>query len=271
MALEVCVLGSGSRGNCTYVSSGETSILIDAGLSCRQIARRLEQIGVGMDRLAAVCLSHEHADHITGLATLHKRYGLPLFANRGTVEALIYSDRFADLRWNVFSTGATFHIGDLAVHPFSLPHDAYEPVGFRISCEGTSVTVATDVGMPTTLLREHLRQSSLVVIESNHDEQLLRDSSRPPSLIQRILGRQGHLSNEAAGALLAEVAHPGLSCVFLAHLSEECNRPELAVASVRHALEKAGHAHVEVHCTFPDRPSVRRSVSTCLTALPERQ
>jgi len=233
--------------------------------------QRLDQIDVNMDCISAVCLSHEHADHITGLATLHKRYGLPLFANRGTVEALTYSGRFAELHWNVFCTGSTFQIGDLAIHPFSLPHDAYEPIGFHISCRGASVTVATDVGMPTTLLRAHLKQSSLVVIESNHDEQLLRESPRPPSLVQRILGRQGHLSNRAVGALLAEVAHPALRSVFLAHLSEECNRPDLAVDTVRRALEQAGHRHVEVHCTFPDRPSVRRKVAAPRSASPRRQ
>jgi len=256
MALRICVLGSSSGGNCTYVATEQTAVLIDAGLSYRQISLRLEQIGARLPHVQAVCLSHEHTDHVAALTVLQKRHHLPVYANRGTVEALRSSPRFSSLQWNIFSTGAPFRIGDLLIHPFAVPHDAYEPVAFRIEAAGAVATIATDVGMPTNLLREQIRGSHLLIIETNHDEHLLRNSSRPPSLIQRILGRQGHLSNETVAALLAETAHPDLQWVLLAHLSEECNRPEIALRTVRRALERAGHGNVQIHCTFPDRPSV---------------
>lgn len=256
MPLRVCVLGSSSSGNCTYVATEKTAILIDAGLSGRQIASRLEQIGVTLEQINAVCLSHEHNDHTAALSLLQRRWYLPLYANRGTVEALSEGKRFRGLKWNIFTTGSSFRVGDMVIHPFAVPHDAYEPVGFRATGpDGTSATIVTDVGIATGLLRDQIRHSNLLVIESNHDEHLLKNSSRPPSLIQRILGRQGHLSNEAVGRLLAESAHPSLQWVLLAHLSEECNRPALAAEVVQRALELAGFGQVRVECCYPDRPS----------------
>lgn len=255
MAMKVCVLASGSSGNCTYVAGDHAAILLDAGLSAREVGRRLEQVGARLDQIHAVCISHEHADHTAGIRVLHKRYGIPVFANSGTVQALQRDERAAGVNWQVFSTGSAFSVGDLSVEPFSVPHDAMDPVGFVIGCGATRVGVVTDVGMATTLLRERLSRCRVVVMESNHDERMLENSKRPWYLKQRIKGRQGHLSNARAAEVMAEVAGSDLQHVFLAHISEECNRHELALRAAEDKLRHAGCPHVKVSLTYPDRIS----------------
>lgn len=255
MSLKVCILGSGSSGNCTFIASDSTALLIDAGLSARAIEQRLAGIGRAISEIRGICVSHEHSDHTQGLRVLHQRAGIPLYANGGTIDALARNPDFAGLRWQVFTTGSAFHVGDLTVEPFAVPHDAYEPVGFVVECGDTRVGVVTDMGMCTTLIRERLRRCHAVVVESNHDEQMLQDADRPWHLKQRIRGRQGHLSNQGAAMLLTEIAGPQLRHVFLAHLSEDCNRPELARQTAHDVLLKGGHAHVSVNLTYPDRPT----------------
>lgn len=253
--MRVCVLGSGSSGNCTYVSSGRTSILIDAGLSGRATRQRLEAIGVPLESISAVCVTHEHSDHTLGLAVLHNGGNIRLYANQGTVSGFEGREGAGKLVWNVFSTGATFPVGDLSVSPFTVPHDAYDPVGFVISDGTMRVGVVTDMGMVTGLIRERLRACEVLVLESNHDEQMLKDAKRPWHLKQRIIGRQGHLSNRHAADLVSEIAGPHLKAVFLAHLSADCNVPELARKTVADALKAAGHSHVQVMLAQPDRVS----------------
>ncbi len=256
MSLRICILGSGSSGNCTYVASASTSILVDAGLSARTITQRLDSIGAKVGELSGICISHEHSDHTTGLRVLHQKQGLPLYANRGTADALARDPGLQGLPWTIFTTGSSFAVGDLIVEPFAVPHDAYEPVGFIIRCGESRVGVVTDMGTATTLVRERLRGCRALVVESNHDEQMLRDcAKRPWHLKQRILGRQGHLSNQGAAALLAEIASPRLDTVFLAHLSKDCNTPDLARQTTHETLSRAGHPHVKVSLTFPDRVS----------------
>lgn len=255
MPLRVCVLASGSSGNCVYVGSEQTQILIDAGLSCREIGNRLGSIGVALSDLQAVCLTHEHEDHRTSLGVLQRRMGMALYANGGTVEALTRNGKLQDAQWTVFTTGTAFEIGDLELEPFSVPHDSYDPVGFVLSCGDVRVGMVTDMGVVTGLIRQRLSGCRMAIIESNHDKQLLQDADRPWPLKQRIAGRQGHLSNEQAGALAAEIAGPTLQHVLLAHLSADCNRPELALKTVRRALDAEGHAHVNVALTYPDRIS----------------
>lgn len=255
MALKVCVLGSGSSGNCIFVGSERTSILIDAGLSFRETARRLVSVDVDPATVEAVCLTHEHDDHKSGLAVLHRRLGPALYANAGTIEGVERAEALRGLPWNVFTSGAPFRIGEFTMEPFTVPHDAYDPVGFVVRCGDVRVGIVTDMGMVTGVIRERLRHCQTVVIECNHDDGLLRDAKRPWSLKQRIAGRQGHLSNAAAGTLITEIAGRHLRSVFLAHLSSECNRPDLAAAAVRHALLGGGHDHVSVNLTYPDRPS----------------
>ena len=236
MTLRMCVLGSGSGGNCTYVATAQTAILVDAGLSAKETGRRLAAIGVAPESIAAVCVTHEHSDHTAGLAVLQRRGRLKLYANSGTIEGIELRDGRGALPWNIFATGVPFQIGDLIVEPFSVPHDAYDPVGFVIRAGAARVGIVTDMGMVTTLIRERLRNCQAIVIESNHDEHMLRDAERPWYLKQRIIGRQGHLSNEHAAELIAEIAGGDLGLVFLAHLSAQCNRPELALKVAMEAL-----------------------------------
>lgn len=255
MPLTICVLASSSDGNCTYVSSGETSILIDAGLGLRDVEGRLRSIGADPARLKAICLSHEHSDHVAGMGPFQRKYGTPVYANAGTAEGASGSERHEGVQWKIFTTGSAFSIGDLELEPFSVPHDACDPVGFIITSATDRIGIATDLGVSTTVVRERLKVCRALVLEANHDEYLLKQSKRPWNLKQRILSRQGHLSNEAAAELLAEVAGPHLERVFLAHLSEECNEPTLALRTVREAMEARGHRHVHICLTYPDRPS----------------
>jgi len=255
MGLKLCVLASGSSGNCIYVASETTHILVDAGLSCRETTRRLAQVGLESSRLQAICLTHEHADHCSGLPVLQRRLDLPLYANTGTIEAVEQDSRLGGLPWNVFATGSPFEIGDLRIEPFSVPHDSYDPVGFAVLSGCVRAGIVTDMGVATGAVRERLRECHLLVIESNHDEDLLKEAERPWSLKQRIMGRQGHLSNAQAGELIAEIAGPRLKTVFLAHLSSACNSPDLALDTVRRALEANGHDQIGVKLTYQDRAS----------------
>ena len=255
MSLTVCILASGSKGNSIYISSGSTAVLVDAGISLRAAVERLAAIGVDPASIQAICLSHEHVDHVRGVARFHQRYGAALFANGGTMEALQQDPRCRSLAWNIFSTGSPFHVGDLEIDSFSVPHDAYEPVGFVIRAGETCVGIATDLGTPTHLVRERLRSCRMIVLEANHDERLLMETPRPWTLKQRIRGRQGHLSNEHAASILEAIAGPALEAVFLAHLSEECNRRDLALKAVQASLDRTDNRHVNLGLTYPDRVS----------------
>lgn len=252
MALKLCVLASGSKGNCTFIGTERTRILIDAGLSARRTAERLALIGERIEQIDAICVSHEHSDHIAGIRILHKSHAIPVYANGGTLDGILRDRRCSGLACRRFTTGAPFSIGDFEIEPFSVPHDAYEPVGFVVRTGGRAVGLATDVGMVTNLLREKLRACHAVVIEANHDETLLQNADRPWSLKQRIRGRQGHLSNASAAGLIAEIAGEGLEHLFLAHLSSDCNSPHHARRTVEEALAGAGHRHVTVCLTGAD-------------------
>lgn len=250
--MRICVLGSGSTGNCTYVGSAEEGLLIDAGLSGRETERRLAQIGVAFSTIKAVCVSHEHSDHTCSLGILQRKYQLPVYGNRGTVDGLQSAKGLENLAWKIFGTGAAFTVGGFTIEPFSVPHDAYEPVGFVIRHGQIKTAIVTDVGMPSNLLREKLKDCAAIVLEANHDARLLTDSTRPWRLKQRIQGRQGHLSNEHAAQVLANVAGPSLQQVFLAHISADCNRPELAWRQVSDSLQQAGYGNVKISTTAAD-------------------
>ena len=255
MSLCVCVLASGSSGNCIYIGSERTGLLIDAGLSGRETQRRMALLGLDLSHIRAVCVSHEHGDHTAGLRVLNRRHGIPLFVNSATRDVLCRAEGSEDLPWNIFQSGSAFTVGDFVLEPFTVPHDAVDPVGFIIRSGGLSIGVATDVGMITERVVDALRGCQVLAIEANHDERLLEAADRPQQLKRRIKGRLGHLSNEHAAEMVGRVAGPHLQHVFLAHLSAECNRPELAMQPVVKTLRAAGHGHVRVSLTFPDRIS----------------
>jgi phosphoribosyl 1,2-cyclic phosphodiesterase len=255
MGLRLCVLASGSSGNCTYVASRTTAILIDAGISARAIAERLARIGVPLEDISAVCVTHEHGDHVGGLGTLHAGAGMPLYANRGTLRGLHQREGLSGVRSNVFRTGEPFSIGDLVINAFPVQHDTEEPVGFVITGRSAAIGVSTDLGEATATVQERLSACDAVVIESNHDEEMLMASGRPRWLKERIRGPDGHLSNAGAGDLLFQIAGPHLQRVFLAHLSTECNTPAKARRAAADSLRRSGHGHVPLSLTHPDRVS----------------
>jgi phosphoribosyl 1,2-cyclic phosphodiesterase len=257
-ALKVCVLGSGSKGNCTYIESPETRLLIDAGLSAREIVRRLHRIERSPEGLDAVLISHEHSDHIQGAGALARRFKLAVYANPGTWQrAQHVVGAIEDLR--LFPTGTSFALKDVAITPFSLPHDAEDPVAFRLSWRQRTIAIVTDLGYPSQLVRERLKGCHLLVLEANHDEAMLKAGPYPWALKQRIGGKSGHLSNHQSGQLLSEVVHGELEQVVLAHLSEINNLPELArltamevLGARRTRLSVASQREVSPWVVLPD-------------------
>ena len=255
--MEVCVLGSGSAGNCLYVAGNGTRLLVDAGLGLRETVARLAGLGVAPDAMTAVLFTHEHIDHCRGAAALRRRHKATFYANEGTIAGVELAAPRLQCGWQVFETGSPFVVGDLAVEPFSVPHDASDTVGFTIDDGRTRLGIATDLGTVTALVRRKLSGCDALIVETNHDVEMLKHSGRPWSVIQRILGRLGHLSNEDAAALLADVLGPRLKTVFLAHLSAACNTPVLAERAVREALHRACREDVRLISTSPDVPTLR--------------
>jgi phosphoribosyl 1,2-cyclic phosphodiesterase len=238
-SLRICILGSGSKGNCTYIESPEARVLIDAGLSAREIERRLRQIDRSPTALDGVLISHEHSDHIQGVGALARRYKLPVYANLATWQRAQHIVGMVDDR-REFWTGAPFVLKDLVVDPFSLPHDADDPVAFRLTWRRRSMAIVTDLGYPSQLVRERIRGCQLLVIEANHDDAMLRAGPYPWPLKQRIGGKSGHLSNLQSSQLLRDVLHDELEDVVLAHLSEINNHPDLARLTAQEMLGSRG-------------------------------
>ena len=248
------ILGSGSSGNCAFVETDETRILIDAGFSGRQIRQRLETIGRLPEGLHGILITHEHADHIQGLAGLAARLEIPVYCNRDTKEA-ITAEVKAPLQFRLFNTGDSFEVGDFSVNTFPVPHDAVDPTGFVVETNGACFGFLTDLGHATKLVIERVRRANVLVLETNHDLKLLQeDVRRPWSVKQRILSRHGHLSNDAAAEVAEQIVHSGLSRLYLGHLSKDCNRHELAHQAVAGRLKMIGATHVEILATHQDRP-----------------
>jgi len=226
MSLFFQVLASGSKGNATLISSRKTRLLLDAGLSGKELARRLAQTPVPAEQINGLVLSHEHSDHVRGAGVLSRRFDLPVYLSQGTLENLPSSvGKLAAHR--VFQPGSSFKIGDLNIHPFAISHDAGEPAGFVIEHEGFKLGVCTDLGVATLLVRSRLQGCHGLVLEANHDTELLLNGPYPPELKQRIRSRHGHLSNTDSHELLEALHHQDLRAVIFAHLSEVNNRPEL--------------------------------------------
>ncbi len=234
--MRFCVLGSGSGGNSTLVECGGTTLLIDAGFSGVEITRRLNKIGRRPEQLSAILVTHEHNDHVSGVGIMSRRCGLPVYANGATHEAA--SSRVRKLAaYREFTTGEGFAVGKLAIHPFAISHDTADPVGFTIS-DGSSVFgYCTDTGKVTQLMRHHLGRCHGLVLEANHDPQMLRDGPYPLPLKQRVGSGQGHLANPDTARLIRDLQGDRLAHVVLAHLSDTNNAPELAFRAVRNGLD----------------------------------
>ncbi len=231
--MEICVLASGSKGNCTYVTDGETALLVDIGLSAREIVARLEQAHIAPASIQAIIFSHDHVDHYRGAEVFSKKFPVRLLANEGTASGIDRAFPKAKLDWEIFETASSFDIGHLHIEAFSVPHDASDPVGFIITDGKGRLGIVTDLGQPTPLIINKLSSCDALVLESNHDYEMLMASKRPWPLKTRIAGRSGHLSNVQATELLQQILSERLHLLLLAHLSEECNTHYLAQCLMR--------------------------------------
>ncbi len=254
MAVKFTILGSGSAGNASYVETDETRVLVDCGFSPRQIRQRLATIGRAPENLTAILITHEHSDHIAGLAGIAEKLGIPVYCNRATKEE-IERTLGAHLDFRLFTAGSSFEVGEITVETFSIPHDAQDPVGYLLRTSSGNLGFATDLGHVTKLVLERIRPANVLLLESNHDVKMLQDCQhRPWSLKQRILSRHGHLSNEAAADCTADIMSGDLRHLFLGHLSSDCNKPELAFGVVQKRLDAIGATHVQLALTTQAAP-----------------
>lgn len=241
MGVRVTVLASGSRGNAAIVASARTTILVDAGISCRETFKRMRAVGEEPEKLDAILISHEHSDHVAGLEVLARKVKAPVFMTEMTRSAWRREQRARGgetelARWEPFPAGATFHIGDIAVTAFTTPHDAADPVGFTFRMEGIKVGLVTDLGYVPSSVRQHLKGCDVLLMESNHDLEMLRTGPYPWSVKQRVMSRVGHLSNDALAEFFAGDYDGSAAFLVLAHLSEQNNHPEIARGAAEQAL-----------------------------------
>ena len=235
----VCMLASGSKGNAIYINSGKTAILVDAGFSGVEIERRFKARGLSPAQLDAIVVTHEHNDHIHGVGVLARKYHLPVYISARTEAAASGKmGRIETIRH--FTCGTGFSIRDIQLHPFSTSHDAADPAGFTFRMDGHKIGLATDLGLATHMVRHHLSDCRCLILEANHDPRMLEAGPYPWPIKQRVKGRTGHLSNDAAKELLMEVCHEGLSRVILAHISETNNTPEKALSVVAERISGGG-------------------------------
>lgn len=258
--MRFCVLGSGSKGNCTYIETGDTKVLIDAGFSGIEIERRLAAIGVEIDSLSAILVTHEHTDHVRGVAVLSRKCRIPVFANPATFQAAgkSLSKLFAR---HEFTRGEPFTFQDLHVHPFSVSHDAADPVGFIIKDDTRSMGYCTDTGMVSHLMRHLLSSCHGLVLECNHDPKMLNTGPYPPALKQRVRSKTGHLANNDAAIFLTEIIHEGLEHVVLSHISETNNQPAVAHDTVLRIMKAVEYNGVLPHISLASQEQVGELVT----------
>jgi phosphoribosyl 1,2-cyclic phosphodiesterase len=234
------VLASSSSGNSTFIRTDRTCILVDAGLSKRDILARLAAIGEAPENLNAILITHEHSDHVSGLVTLAKQLNVPIFITRLTAPAIPWGEYAPNL--DCFQAGMTFSVGDIEVDSFTIPHDAIDPVGFCFRAQGIKIGVVTDLGYLTDSIKFHLRGTDLLVLESNHDLEMLKVGPYPWSVKQRVMGRKGHLSNEVVSDFIKSDLDSSISTLVLGHLSEHNNHPEIVRNMAGRALSGAGRS-----------------------------
>lgn len=236
-----CPLFSGSSGNCCYIGSAEGGVLVDAGVSARRIETALREREIDPGSIRAICVTHEHSDHVAGLRVLTRRYGMPVFASRGTLEELLHAGILGERDAFAVIDEEGIEVADMEITAFPTPHDSAESLGFRIhTADDRRIAVATDMGYMTPVVRKALLGCDLVHIESNHDIRMLENGPYPYFLKKRILAKTGHLSNEACAAELPQFAQEGTTRFVLAHLSAENNLPDLAYVTSQAALQEAG-------------------------------
>lgn len=231
--LNFCSLYSGSSGNSLFVETKNTKLLVDAGVSCKKIENALQDINIDPSSIDGILVTHEHTDHVQGLGTLSKKFDLPIFVNQKTLDAMPkHKDKLSSKNIKIFNVNENFEIGDLKIHPFSIPHDAADPCGFNILSGNKKLSIATDIGHMTNDVLKNLEESLFIMLESNYDPEVLKYSNYPFALKSRIAGPTGHLPNEMAGKTISHLLKSGLKTAMLGHLSKESNFPELAYQTV---------------------------------------
>ncbi len=259
--MRLIVLGSGSSGNAVYIETGETRVLVDVGLSAKQTALRMTEAGLDPAKLTAIVVTHEHADHVKGVRVMSKTAEVPVFISEPTRAECRFPGNGDGIRWGeTISSSESFQIGEMNFHPFTIPHDGVDTFAFTVESRGVKVAIVTDLGYITQLVAERMKGSNLIVIESNHDRDMLKVGPYPWPLKQRIASNLGHLSNDETARWLREDFDGRAEYLVLAHLSRQCNHPELARLSARQALESRGpsffpDADRRVEVAFHDRPT----------------
>lgn len=260
MSLQFSILASGSSGNALVVRNNEATLLVDAGLSAKKLSALMEARGVEAEKLDGILVTHEHADHIRGLGVMSRKYSLPIYANHRTWSAM--RDQIGDVeedKIRTFETGERLDFGKLQVDSYAISHDAAEPVGYVFHYEGHKLSLATDLGYVSPKVKEAIADSDVLILESNHDVDMLRVGRYPWNIKRRILSDTGHLSNEAAGEALCELATERTRRVYLAHLSRDHNLMDLARLTVNNVLQEHGNTtrlnRIELMDTYYDRPT----------------
>jgi phosphoribosyl 1,2-cyclic phosphodiesterase len=252
--LKFCVLASGSSGNSSLVATNSTRLLIDAGLSVRDLVQRLATTGESLEQLDAVLITHEHSDHVAGLCRLLRKVKrkIPVYVTQRTAPVIEWEN--CEPALERFQAGSSFMIGDIAIDSFTIPHDAIDPVGYTFRAGGVKIGIATDLGYIPDSIKYHLRSTDVLLLESNHDIEMLKVGPYPWSVKQRVMGRNGHLSNDVVSDFLADDFASSTRSLILGHLSEHNNHPELVRMSAAAALERRGLS-TRLHIAEQNHPS----------------
>lgn len=257
MDCKISVLASGSSGNSIYISDGKINILIDAGLSGKELEKRLNKIGVSPDEIDAIIITHEHRDHVSGAGIISRRYNIPIYANDPTwTNSYECIGKVADDYCEIIKND--FTIGDIVIHPFSIPHDAALPFAYTLYCNQKKIGVATDMGYFNENIINELFELDFLVIEANHDLDMLMTGNYPWKVKHRIKGDEGHLSNDDTAALLPKIIEENKPQILLAHLSEDNNNPEVAYITIKNSLQASGLIEGEdynLDFTYQDKPT----------------
>lgn len=235
--LKFCSLYSGSTGNSLFIESDNVKLLVDSGVSAKKVEDSLNSIGININDINAILVTHEHSDHVQSLGTISKKFNIPVYANAKTWDAMpLQRDKINDNNIKFFNNEENFEVGDFVIHPFSIPHDAANPCGFSFECDKNKFSIATDLGHMTNSIIDNLEGSSFLCLEANYDPEVLKCSNYPYLLKTRIAGPNGHLSNKLAGQTISHLVNSGLNNVVLGHLSKENNFPGLALHTVLEEL-----------------------------------
>ena len=252
--LKFCSLYSGSTGNSLFIESDNVKLLVDSGVSAKKVEDGLNSIGVNINDIDAILVTHEHSDHIQSLGTISKKFNIPVYANQKTWDAMpLQKDKITDNNIRLFNNEDKFEIGDFVIHPFSIPHDSANPCGFSFLCDKNKFSIATDLGHMTNNIIDNLEGSSFLFLEANYDPEVLKCSRYPYLLKTRISGPNGHLSNKLAGQTISHLINCGLYKVILGHLSKENNFPELALHTVLDELATKSYSNDSVNLSVASR------------------